>query len=295
MSQYTQSDRLESDEHESIIRGVEFNTQLLEQMLEQLGQLRQQVAGNEHDSAVEGENRFEESFDEERQELREQIGRLQDRVEDLEQQNQDLASQLASSNVRETVAGTNSGSSDAMSWEDRKQLILQQMEDDSFDAESFVNDLRVTTSQTPEEEPVDPIHFVQSLMSDLERSREDLQRREEEIGELRCLLDQQSETREDGTAIGAAAIASMIDTDELVRQERERLQLLQEEWEEKFRQGEIEASLERAKLSRERLELARKNSELEEQLEHVRREARQAEENSSSSRRWRAKLGLTDD
>ena len=48
----------------------------------------------------------------------------------------------------------------------------------------------------------------------------------------------------------------MIDENELVVQERERLQMLQVEWEEKFREGEIQASLERAKLSRERQELA---------------------------------------
>ena len=97
-------------------------------------------------------------------------------------------------------------------------------------------------------------------------------------------------------AIGAAAIAEMIDSDELVQQERERLQLLQAEWEEKFRQGEIEASLERAKLSRERQELAKKQAELEEQLEHARRESRHANENGSASkRRWLVKLGLSDD
>ncbi len=121
-------------------------------------------------------------------------------------------------------------------------------------------------------------------------------KREDEVHELRCLLDHQSETRDGGIAIGAAAIAGMIDEDQLVVQERERLQMLQAEWEEKFRQGEIQASLERAKLSRERLELANTKADLEEQLEHFRRESRQRQENDSgSTRKWLAKLGLSDD
>ena len=132
-------------------------------------------------------------------------------------------------------------------------------------------------------------------MPSLKRRDAELSRRDDEIRELRCLLQQQSETRECGVAIGAAAIAQMIDADELVQEERQRLQLLQAEWEEKFRQGEIEASLERAKLSRERQQLAVKQTELEEQLEHLRRESRQDQEvGSASSRRWLVKLGLTE-
>ena len=135
---------------------------------------------------------------------------------------------------------------------------------------------------------------LQQLHDEVIGARGELERRDEEIHELRSLLEEQSGTRGDGVAVGAAAIAEMLDADELVQQERERLQALQQQWEEKFRESEIEASLERAKLSRERLELARKNSELEERLEHLRREARQAEETGPSSRRWLAKLGLAD-
>ncbi len=100
----------------------------------------------------------------------------------------------------------------------------------------------------------------------------DLETRNQEVQELRHLLDQQTETRDRQFAIGAAAIAEKIDSDELVRQERDRLRRLQTQWEEKFREEEIEASLERAKLSRQRQELAKRQAELEEELEHIRRE-----------------------
>jgi hypothetical protein len=109
-------------------------------------------------------------------------------------------------------------------------------------------------------------------------------------------LDQQAETRSDGTAIGASAIADMLDTDELIVQERMKLQQLQADWEEKFREGEIEASLERAKLSRERQEVYEKKQELELQLDQLQREYRQVNATGgSTSRRWLVKLGLADE
>jgi hypothetical protein len=75
-----------------------------------------------------------------------------------------------------------------------------------------------------------------------------------------------------------------------------KLQQLQVEWEEKFRQGEIEASLERAKLSRERQEISAKKQELELQLEQLQREHRQANAaGGSGSRRWLVKLGLAEE
>ncbi len=225
------------------------------------------------------------------EQLRDRVYELENEVAELQSQNSDLASQVASSSVRQTVSDASSGCNDALSWEERKKLILQQMEEDTFDADSFVSSMQDKTGNDGES----PSGFVEHLHAELEARQADLASRDEEIRELRCLLDQQSETRGGGVAIGAAAIAQMIDADELVSEERERLQLLQVEWEEKFRQGEIEASLERAKLSRERQELAKKQTELEEQLEHLRRESRQDEEaGSSSSRRWLVKLGLSD-
>lgn len=96
-------------------------------------------------------------------------------------------------------------------------------------------------------------------------------------------------------AVGAAAIAQMMDRDELIMEERQRLQELQTEWETKFRQIEIAASIERASLARDRQQLERRNVELEEQLAHLKRELRQEEiTGPNQSRRWLAKLGLAE-
>lgn len=227
--------------------------------------------------------RLDESAEENSQ-LREQLHELQAQLAELEQQNDDLASQVAGSNIRKSVSDDHSDCTEALSWEDRKALILQQMESDSFDSQAFVEKL---SSESAEEAANDPAGYVEQL-------HREMQRRDEEINELRCLLEQQGGAREGDVAIGAAAIAQMVDSDELVQEERRRLQQLQAEWEEKFRQGEIAASLERAKLSRERQELARKNEELEEQLAHLRRECRSVEAGGGPSRRWLAKLGLSE-
>ena len=159
------------------------------------------------------------------------------------------------------------------------------MEEDSFDADQFAASLNAEVQAVNET----PAAFI-------DRLRLEIENRDDQIAELRNLLDQQAETRSDGIAIGASAIADMLDSDELIAHERGKLQLLQAEWEEKFRAGEIEASLERAKLSRERQEVFAKKQELDLQSEQLQREYRQVSASGGgNSRRWLAKLGLADD
>jgi hypothetical protein len=284
---------------DALVDAVQSNTQLLQRLLEQVSDLREVVVPADmsrgtatqpsETSALEAGDA---GLDEECDRLHQRIAELQDELSELRQQNNDLASQVANSSVQRTVSDASSGCNEALSWEERKKLILQQMEEETFDADDFVSSLEIESGEAL----ADPIEYVHQLSDELESRDTELARRDAELRELRHLLDQQSGARAGGIAVGAAAIAEMVDSDELVQQERERLQLLQEEWEEKFRQGEIEASLERAKLSRERQELAQKQSELEEQLEHVRRESRDIKETPpSSSRRWLVKLGLSDE
>ncbi len=88
-----------------------------------------------------------------------------------------------------------------------------------------------------------------------------------------------------------------MDHDELIIQERERLQHAQEEWREKLRQAEVEISLERARIARERTELQEKQHALEKQA------AQQAPPSSDgktaeklgSRGRWLTRLGLKDE
>ncbi len=299
--QLTQADNqptVDRQDDRRVIDAVESNTQLLQQLLEQFSCLQKVVATDEPliRSEFETSQVAASELDAESEQLRDRIEELENQVADLEQQNNDLASQVANSNVRQVVSTNGSDSNESLCWEDRKQLILEQMEADTFDAEAFVANMQGESAGGTAEDPEAPFEFIERLSAELERLSVELARREDEVHELRCLLDDQSGTRDGGIAIGAAAIAGMIDEDELVVQERERLQILQVEWEEKFRQGEIQASLERAKLSRERQELAKTKADLDEQLEHFRRESRHRQESGSgTSRKWLAKLGLQDD
>lgn len=261
-----------------VLLAVENNTRLLQQLVAKLDTSRPAILdADQVDSS---------SLD--------RIAVLEDQVLELEQQNSELAAQIAGSEVREAVSTASSSCHDALSWEERKELIFQQMENETFDANAFVESLADSRDDASLDAVESPQQFVETLQRNLEQAEESLASRESEIQELRNLLDQQSETRSGGVAIGAGAIAEMIDNDELVREERKRLQVLQAEWEEKLRQREIEASLERARLSRERQELAHKTADLELKLSEVKRMLKRSPEMQREGRRWLAELGLSE-
>ncbi|MEO9596063.1 hypothetical protein [Rhodopirellula bahusiensis] len=217
------------------------------------------------------------------------------RSHELQSQNEALAAQLASTEVTRTVSDTQ-GCDDSMSWEERKARILEQMENDDFNAESFLESLSQPAQELAAaidpEWVHNPVAFIDDLVDRLSLAEQTISERNAEIHELQILLQNRADTRNDQVAFGAAAIAGMVDCDELVIEERERLAQLKTEWEDKFRTAEIEASLERAKLSRERQELARRAEELEEQIDQLQREKRDARDYPKAGRRWLAELGL---
>ncbi len=95
-------------------------------------------------------------------------------------------------------------------------------------------------------------------------------------------------------AVGAAAIGAMLESDDIVQQERERLTQLEAEMNDKLRQAEIDISRERAKLARDRVEI----DELRRQLEIER--SRPLSDRRSAGRKtpggnWLARLGLKGD
>lgn len=168
-------------------------------------------------------------------ELEQEVYNKQLEILDLRSQNSDLASQIAKYQV--VASGTAphvSFNQESLSWEERKQLIMQQLERELDDDQS-------EDAQASQLEIQDVLAVTQL----------EIERRDREIEELQSIVQQQSNTRE-GVAIGAAAIAQMLDSDELVNQERQKLKEIQQEWEEKLRKTEIDLSLERAKLARER-------------------------------------------
>ena len=258
----------------------------LTEVLAELSALKNSVAELSQQQPVAIAPAEADSNDSERnEELMLEIEYLRGQITDLESANEALERKLENA----PALSESSSGHERMTWEQRKEMMLRQMEDDTFDAEEFVASLPSDTQVD-----VDPISFVQEMIQSLRERDEQLLDLECELEMLRNSTDQPA-GEEIGVTVGAAAIAEMVDSDELLREEREKLQHLQEEWEERFRESEIAASLERAKISRERHELAIRNAELEEQLVHFRRESEQNRDaGGNNSRRWLAKLGLTD-
>lgn len=209
--------------------------------------------------------------------LREELAAERIRCEELESQNASLAALVANSQVhRQISADTSTASLESLSWEQRKAAILYQL------------------SREDQDDPIDASER-ESLREAVARTDREIQRRDNEIAELRQLLESQSTTLGGSVAVGAAAIAEMIDADELVQEEREKLQAIKAEWQEKLRKAEIDLSLERAKLARERRELEQKHAELQDQLAHIADQVpAAASPDQPRRRRWLTQLGLSE-
>ncbi len=166
----------------------------------------------------------------------------------------------------------------SLDWEVQKQRLLAALEADFDEEDPQQNQQRLQLEEV--------IRRTDRIVAEKDR----------EIAELKKLLQQQSATWE-GMAVGAAAVAELLDKDEIIRQERENLKALQEQWKEKLRKAEVELSLERAKLARQKTEIEDKLHELQQklaQLEKMELSARAAaaENTRNKTRRWLKRLGL---
>jgi hypothetical protein len=204
------------------------------------------------------------------EQLRSQLLEARHEAVELRMQSNDLGSRLAK------FQGVASGQkSETLTWEQRKEALLQQLE-----------------AETRTEAPCDP-RKVLDIERILEQTSVEIQRRDQEISDLKTLIEQQS-IAHDGMSIGVGAIAEMIESDSLIVAERLRLKELRDDWEQKQRQAEIEMSMERAKLARERLELQEKTRTFHDNNPPQTEE--ELKSNKASSRgRWLARLGLRDE
>ncbi|MFY7873821.1 MAG: hypothetical protein ACOVQM_00155 [Pirellula sp.] len=208
-------------------------------------------------------------------ELRIQVEKLRSQL--LDARNEAVESRLQSNDLSSSLAKFKdpfeSQRSEALTWEQRKEALMRQLD-----------------AEIQSDEPCDP-EKVLEIQSIIQKTDAEIQRRDQEIQDLRYLLEQQA-IAQNGMAIGVAAVAEMIESDAMIIAERLRLQEMQQDWEKKQRQAEIEMSLERAKLARERLELQEKSRTFE--ADHP---PETAEEKSATKERgrWLARLGLRDE
>lgn len=252
------------------------------------------------------------------EQLADQIRQLENQVADLESQNAEPGSREADHESGETQAPNTDARlaqpspaqpTESLSWDERKLQILEQLENDSFDAEAFLTTLKDDHPETrPDDAPElidiqDAVNYINDLHDQLGHLQSEIQQRdsakskhESESQALRDQIDhlQREAAQYEQDSAPKDAIVLMLDSDEIVQQERENLRRIQEECEEKLRSIEIETSLERAKLARERTELEQTIAELESQLKALQRQAG-IKDGSNVGTRWMAKLGLTGD
>lgn len=190
-------------------------------------------------------------------------------VRNLKKRNAELEEKIL--NLKSAGSAASSGH-DASSWEAMKERMLAELE--------------AETDDTPERKK------EKLAIEDAIRMTDDVVTQKiKEIEELKTLLDQQSHTVGD-MAVGAAAINEIFDQDELIRQERERLQQAQDEWREKLRQAEVDISVERARIARERAEFEEKLRSLEAERSQV--QTGGGKQGKPARGRWLERLGLKD-
>ena len=123
-----------------------------------------------------------------------------------------------------------------LDWEVEKRRILAALESESG-GDGAAGDARRTTIEQV-------IRTTDEIVADKQR----------EVVELQGLLASQSSNLA-GVAVGAAALGKSLDQDAIIRHEREVLKQMQEQCREKLRQAEIEISMERAQIARQKAEV----------------------------------------
>lgn len=209
--------------------------------------------------------------------LEEQLNILREQLIESRHETVEVRSQYNELSIRlAQYQAPTSHSSESFSWEERKLAWLRQLE-----------------HETQVENNISPSRVLE-IEKVIEQTDQEVLRRDKEIADLKSLLQEQS-VASNGMAVGAAAIAQIIEADDLIIEERQRLKQLQEDWEQKQRQGEIEMSLERAKLARERLELQERMRSLEAMHANQVMDEKGAPSPGKSKGNWLARLGLRDE
>jgi hypothetical protein len=224
---------------------------------------RSQVSDQDQGSAQQADSDFLRCYEKVHDEARE----LRGRVQELEQQ---LARRERPAEPPRPASGG------VLNWEAEKRRILARLEAE-------------TAEENEDEDARRQRLEVRAVVVKTDRIIADKQA---EIDSLQQVL--QSQTNNLGSlAVGAAAVGQLVDKDPVIREERENLLRLKQQWEQRMRKSEIETSIERASIARQRAELEARIKEFESRQPRASSSSANADPPDKPVRgRWLARLGL---
>ncbi len=205
-----------------------------------------------------------------------------DDLRELKDGNLLLQEQLAKARATASALAKESHCEQAgLDWEAEKLRILAALESDlnENDSEQRAQRLKIE----------DVVHTTEKVIA---KKNEEIAEKDSEIRELKRRLEEASKTGPLDQM--AAAMEQTLQNDIVIQQERERLQELEEQVRSRMCRAEIEISLERAKLARERAELEERLRSAGFDPSKPAGEAKAAAAEQPARGRWLSRLGLTE-
>jgi archaellum component FlaC len=259
-------------------RGSSGSGEELTELLEEIDRLERELDDLKRQLEAVGQDAPTGSGNSDAQELRERFEMAVQEIRELKVRNEKLNAENISLSAQpgRSADPPDGDASNGFDWETQKQALLREMEADLDSSDPGHAHTRLTIEGA--------IQITDQVVAE----------KDTEIAELQSLLANQSSSLGD-LAVGAAAIAEVLDHDELVHQERENLIRMQDEWREKLRQAEVEISVERAKFARDRIELDDKSRLLEQDRTAIQQNAGNPSSEKKPRGNWLGRLGLKDD
>jgi hypothetical protein len=207
-------------------------------------------------------------------ELRRRFERAVQEIRELKTRNAELEAGAARNASAQQVSLPAAGNFD---WEEQKRQLMEELDGDQTAGKEVPKADRLSIEST--------IRITDEVVASKDR----------EIADLRARMHGPGAPA--GGASDAVAVTELLDRDEVIQAEREKLSQLQNEWREKLRHAEIEASLERAKLARERADLDERVRTFEAQRAAFTTNGNASTDAAATkpqSGRWLSRLGLKD-
>jgi chromosome segregation ATPase len=209
----------------------------------------------------------------ERDDLQRRFEMAVDDVRQLKQENAELRDKLA-------AGGAGSAAADCgADWASQRARLMAMLEEEEDGGE-------ITAERTAERATVEKTIAATDRV---------VANKDKEISDLRAELGSRGAVS-DADAAAAALREEVLDADEMIAAERERLAALTAEWEAKLRAAELEFSIERANLARAQAAVREQTFELNsKQPQSTAGDVADLADASKPRRRWLAALGLHDE